>query len=165
MRYAGSAESPTGATAGSPLCGVYNIEAGSNFSLRRLIIGGRAGTDTLDSQQVTIGVARATNMGTVIGHEPVAPTNNNYSAPPTSLVAVVNSWEVNPTLETTPYLYELSFNTVGGSAALEWEPWVFTSQYDSGTDTETGIVLVNIGNDLPDEYLLTVSFDVESQSV
>lgn len=133
-----------------------NAVAGSanNFKARRVILGCIAGASVPTSQQVTVGVFRATARGTATTTTAFAALDPRSAASVSTGLDTV--WSTPPTLATNP-LARLSFNTQSGMdiPAEQLEEWIC----DQGT--ANGIAFENLTNALPSGHSLTLTFEGE----
>jgi hypothetical protein len=133
-----------------------NLVAGAaaNFKLRRVIVGCRAGAAVPTSQQLEIGVFRATARGTA------TTTVTGLALDPRSGASVATGvdtvWSVNPTLAANP-LARPTFNSQSGMdiPAELLEEWIC----DQGT--ANGIAFQNIANALPASHLYVLTLEWE----
>ncbi len=167
-RYLSTAESSTALVATAPSGGSANalfaslvgsVVAGQPLKLRRITLGVRAGTGAPTSQQVTVGLVRQTARGTQTttnGPKALDGSNGATASSPGLDVA----WSTVPTATwTSPYLYEVSFNT---QAAVDL-PFELLEELTiaPAASNANGIAFFNIGNTLPTSHLYTLSVEWE----
>ena len=152
-RFKASVESST-ALAATTVFG--NLVAGSaaNFKLRRATVGVRAGASVPTSQQLTIGVFRATARGTA-----TATTTGTAMDPRSAASAITGldtTWSATPTLAASP-IAKWSFNSQSGlDLPIEAMEEMICDQ-----GTANGIAFQNIGNALPTGHLYTLDLEWE----
>lgn len=136
-----------------------NIVAGASvgYKLRRLIIGVLAGAATPTSQQVTVGITRATARGTQTAT--TTPNKMDPNSGASGITGVDTTWSVAPTFTATPAaaLAEPTFNTQSGYDA----PWELLEELVAAAGTANGIVLYNVNNALPASHLFVVTIEHE----
>lgn len=161
MRWAVAVESAAGLAAGAAIADVYPVLAGSSngppaLSVRRLVVGGY-GTATVQQMSVTVSQA---NEGGALNSFVLQPLDSGAQAYSANLTLgrASTSFSPDPTAGGEP-LYELTFSTVGGSAALAWDRGEFVIPYLGGGGLS--MCLYNTGAAAPSTYLFTASFEVE----
>ena len=152
-RYSQTVESATALVAGVTFA---NLVAGSanNFKLRRVKLGCRAGTGAPTSQQVTVGIFRATARGTA------SSTSAGLALDPRSAASVSTgldtAWSVNPTLAAAP-IDKISINDQSAADV----PYELLEEMICDQGTANGLAFQNIGKALPTGHLLTLSVEWE----
>lgn len=155
-RYKTVVESAAALAAGAPFANIVPGVAVA-YKLRRLIIGVRAGAVVPSSQQVTLGITRATARGTQTAT--TTPNRMDPNSPAPSITGVDTTWSVNPTFTATPAaaLAEPTFNSQSGYDM----PYELLEELISGVGVANGIVLYNVGNALPASHLYVVTIEHE----
>jgi hypothetical protein len=128
--------------------------ASNNFKVRRAILGCIAGASVPTSQQVSVGVFRATARGTQTASTAFAALDPRSAA--SASTGLDTAWSTPPSLAANP-LVRLSFNTQSGMdvPAELIEEWIC----DQGT--ANGIAFQNLTNALPSGHSLTLTLEVE----
>jgi len=145
------------ATVGGLFAALVLTVATSNFRMRRLTFGVRAGVGAPTSQQMSIAIIKTTARGTQTTTATANKLDSNSFA---TSVAVDSAWSTTPTLPGTAvanYSYEVSFNTQSG-VDLPWE--LLEELYVSG-GTGNGFAFFNVGNALPTAHLYTMAAEWE----
>lgn len=136
-----------------------NIVSGASvgYKLRRLIIGVLAGTGAPTSQQVTVGITRATARGTATAT--TTPNKMDPNSGAAGITGVDTTWSTNPTFTSTAAaaLAEPTFNSQSGYDA----PWELLEELVVAAGTANGIVLYNVNNNLPTAHLYVVTIEHE----
>lgn len=161
-RYYATAESTTALVATAPSGASANALFASlvgsttlTLKLRRVTLGVRAGTGAPTSQQVTVALARQTARGTQTGTNAGKPLDPGASAVASSPGLDI-TWTTVPTATwTSPYLYEVSFNT---QAAVDL-PYELLEELliQPAASNANGIAFFNVGNALPTAHLYTIT--------
>lgn len=153
-RYKATVESSAALAAAPTTFGNLVAGASANFKLRRLIIGVRAGASVPTSQQVTVGIARATARGTSTA------TATTVAMDPRSVATAITgldiTWSVAPTVAAN-FLAKPTINT---QSAMD-VPWEFQEELICDQGTANGIAVQNVGNALPASHLYVCSFEWE----
>lgn len=127
--------------------------AGSGCKLRRITGGVVAGATTPTSQQVVIGVNRATSAGTT----PTAITAHKLDPnSPAAAMTPDSAFATPPTLTATDQ-FTIPFNTQSGFDL----PWEQLEEWVISAGTANGIALVNRVNALPTSHSYVVSIEWE----
>ena len=152
-RYKTAVESAAAVGAGVTFA---NVPAGTTggYKLRRVILGVRAGAGVPTSQQLTVGIRRATARGTAtttVAHERMDPGSVPAVSPGIDTV-----WSVNPTLAAATLL-AASFNSQSGVDL----PIEAMEELLAAAGNANGLALVNVGNALPASHLYTVTLEIE----
>lgn len=155
-RYKTVVESAAALAAGAHFANIVG-GASAGYKLRRLIIGVRAGAGVPTSQQLTLGITRATARGTA--STTVTPNKMDPNSPAAAITGVDIAWSVAPTFTATPAaaLAEPTFNSQSGYDA----PWEMLEELFSTAGTANGILLYNVGNVLPASHLYVVTIEHE----
>lgn len=160
-RYNSTVESTTAIVATAPSGGSANalfanlvLTAASTLKMRRVTLGVRAGTGAPTSQQVTVAVVRTSARGTQTTAQTPGKLDPNSAA---SNASCDVAWSTVPTATwTSPYMYEVSFNTQSG-VDLPWELLEELIVQGSGN----GLAFFNVGNALPTSHLYTMALEWE----
>ncbi len=167
-RYISTAESgtalvataPSGASANALFAALVGSPvAGAPQKLRRVTLGVRAGTGAPTSQQVTVALARYTARGTQTatnGPKAIDGSNGATAGSP----GLDITWTTVPTATwTSPYLYEVTFNT---QAAVDL-PFELLEELTivPAASNANGIAFFNVGNALPTSHLYTLAVEWE----
>lgn len=155
-RYITVVESAAALAAGAPFANVVPGAAVA-FKLRRVVIGVRAGAGVPTSQQVTVGITRATARGTQTATS--TPNKMDPNSPPSAITGIDTAWSVNPTFTATPAaaLAEPTLNTQSGYDM----PWELLEELFSGVGVANGLLFYNVGNALPASHLYVVTIEHE----
>ena len=152
-RYGITVESVTALGAGTTFANLVP-GASNNLKLRRVKLGCRAGTGAPTSQQITVGIFRATARGTA------STTTTGLALDPRSAASVStgvdSAWSVNPTLAANPF-DKISINDQSAADV----PYELLEEVICDQGTANGIAFQNIGNALPTGHLLTLSLEWE----
>jgi hypothetical protein len=150
------ATAPSGGSANA-LFANLNASANAGYKLRRLTIGVRAGTGAPTSQQLTVGLVRTTARGTATTTTPPKAMDPN-SLQTSSITGLDVAWSAVPTATwTSPYLYEVSFNSQSGVDL----PFELLEELICPTGIANGIAFINVGNALPSSHLYSLSVEHE----
>jgi hypothetical protein len=128
--------------------------AGVAFKLRRVTIGVIAGTSAPTSQQLKVGINRATARGTA-----TTTTAGNKMDPKTAasgITGVDTVWSTPPTLASAD-CYSIPFNSQSAGDL----PFEGVEEFQSDTGTANPIVLVNRSNALPTSHKYSVTVEWE----
>lgn len=155
-RYVTVVESAAALAAGAPFANLVPAAA-VGFKLRRVIIGVRAGAGVPTSQQVTVGITRATARGTATTTQ--TPNKMDPNSPAASVTGVDVAWSANPTFTATAAaaLAEPTLNTQSGYDM----PWELMEELVGAVGVGNGLVLYNVGNALPASHLYVVTIEHE----
>src|SRR5882672_202695 len=151
-RFSAQATSTVAGAAGLNFLGLF-AGATAGAKLRRVTLGTIAGATTPTSQQLQIGVYRATATGTA-GSSPVVAQLDPNSGP--ALCTVGANFSAGPTLAANAS-WLIPFNTQS-SVDLPWElleEWVITK------GTANGLVFQNQTNVLPAGHAILASIEWE----
>jgi hypothetical protein len=150
------ATAPSGASANALFA---SLVAGANagYKLRRITLGVIAGTGAPTSQQVSVGLVRATARGTAtttVAPKAIDPNSLQTS----SITGLDTAWSTVPTATwTAPYLYQVTFNTQSGVDL----PFELLEELICSVGTANGIAFINVGNALPTSHSYTLSVESE----
>jgi|SRR5215831_2569534 len=166
-RFGASVESQTAQAAGSPVTTTFNgyfaalvSGASCNFTLRRLVIGVRAGAAVPTSQQMTIEVRRQTVRVAGTGFSTVTGINFDPRGPASAItgIDITTATTAGTTGPTTGLaIKKLTFNTQGTLDV----PFETLNEFLCDQGTANGIAFVNIGNALPASHLFTLDAEWE----
>lgn len=134
-----------------------NIDSAAavGFKLRRVTLGVRTTTAVVPtSQQVTVGIVRATARGTSTATTAGAKMDPNTAA--SGITGVDTTWSTPPTLAAA-CSYEVTFNTQSGVDL----PFELLEEFACAVGTANGIAFTNIANALPTNHLLTLAVEWE----
>jgi hypothetical protein len=153
-RYSTTVESAA-ALAAAPTT-FANIVAGAsaNFKLRRVMIGVRAGATTPTSQQVTVGIARATARGTQTANQAGIAIDPRAAA--SVITGVDTTWSTPPTVAAA-FIAKPTLNT----QSMADVPWEFTEELQCDQGTANGIAFQNVGNALPTAHFFVITLEWE----
>jgi len=153
-RFKVTTESAAALAAAPTTFGNLVAGASANYKLRRIIIGVRAGASVPTSQQVTVGIARATARGTQTGNSAGIPMDPRSGA--SVITGLDFTWSGNPTVSAN-FLAKPTINT---QSAMD-VPWEFQEELICDQGTANGIAVQNVGNALPASHLYVLSFEWE----
>lgn len=155
-RYVTVVESAAALAAGAPFANVVP-GAAVGYKLRRVVIGVRAGAGVPTSQQVTVGITRATARGTATTTQ--TPNKMDPNSPAASITGVDVAWSANPTFTATPAaaLAEPTLNTQSGYDM----PWELMEELFAAPGVANGLVFYNVGSALPASHLYVVTIEHE----
>lgn len=136
-----------------------NVVAGASmgFKIRRCIIGVLAGTGAPTSQQVCVGITRATARGTATATSTPGKMDPNSGA--AAITGVDTTWSVAPTFTATPpaSLAQPTFNSQSGYDM----PLELLEELFCALGTANGILFYNVNNALPASHLYVVTLEHE----
>lgn len=145
------ATAPSGASANALFAALVS-GASMGLILRRLILGVRAGTGAVTTQQCSVAIIRTTARGTATTTQTPQKVDPNTAA--SASTGVDTAWSAVPTATwTAPYLAEISFNAAGGADI----PFEGPDGLRVTLASANGLALVNIGNALPASHLYTAT--------
>lgn len=151
-RFQAQVVSAAAAASGTNFLGWFG-SASNGGKLRRVTLGTIAGATTPTSQQLQVGVFRATALGTT--STLYTPTQLDPNSAPAGCVTPT-VWSVQPTLGATAS-WLIPFNTQS-SVDLPWElleEWVITKGVGNG------LVFQNMTNALPSGHSIVASIEWE----
>lgn len=155
-KFVTSVESAASLAAGAVIA-VFHPNTEETACLRRLLIGGR---EASSPGQVSVGIGLSSSVGSpgVGSHASrlglgEALGNGGSS----SYGNAIGVFSVDPGYTPSP-LYELSFNTEGGTEKLAWEADEFACTND--VNNNVGFLLYAV-NAVPSGFFYTVTFEVE----
>jgi len=167
-RFKASTESQAALAAGAPVTTTFNgwfaalvAGAAANFKLRRCHLGVRAGAAVPTSQQVSVGVYRATGRTVGTGFA----TKTGIAMDPRSAASAVTGLDYStaatagttgPTIGAEA-MERLTFNTQSGYDV----PWELLEELIADQGTANGIAFVNLANALPASHLYTIDVEWE----
>lgn len=168
MRWSVAVESPAGLSAGAAIASAGGAQISADgpypgFAIYKIVVGGR-GTST--SQQVSVAVSAPESPGSpetytwVQALDPMAAVVQQGSMAGGYVGYAAGSFSTDPAAAP---LYEVSFNTMGGSAVVDLQEAPLVIPYVSGGSYHTSqsvVALTNVGAAVPDDYLFTVTFEV-----
>ena len=126
---------------------VANTAAG--FKLRKIRLGLIYNTTTPNSQQITIGVYRATARGTATNFK--TGIQNDPNSPVSAITGLDTQWSVNPTLALTN-LMQITFNSLAGYEI----PLEGIDELVCSLGTANGLAFVNMDNAIPSGHKLVL---------
>lgn len=150
------ATAPSGGTANA-LFANLNASATAGYKLRRVTLGVIAGVGAPTSQQVSVGLVRTSARGTATTtNAPKAIDPNSIQT--SSITGLDVAWSTVPTATwTTPYLYQITFNTQSGVDL----PFELLEELVCGIGVANGVAFINVGNALPTSHSYTLSVEHE----
>lgn len=149
-----NATAPSGATANQLFASLV-AGASAGFKLRRLQIGVRAGASAPTSQQLTVGIVRATARGTATTtYTPLALDPNS---PASQITGLDTAWSTVPTVGAWSAMWEMSFNSQSGLDL----PYELLEEFICTKGAANGLCFINIGNPLPTNHLYTMTTEHE----
>jgi hypothetical protein len=167
-RFAAAVESQAAQLAGVPVTTTFNgyfaavvAGASTNFRLRRIGIGVRAGASVPTSQQMTVACYRqsvrptSTGFSTVVGLN-LDPRGTASLASGVDITTAATANTTGPTIGANP-LARWSFNT----QSFQDLPYELLEELTCDQGTANGLAFVNIGNALPASHLFTLSVEWE----
>ena len=155
MRFNRSVESSAALASGTTFA---NVVGGSTagFKIRRVQLGVRTSSAVVPtSQQVTVGISRATARGTQTTNNAGLPMDGNWSAA-SNITGVDSAWSINPTVSSN-YNYEPTFNTQSGADL----PFELLEELVSAPGTANGIAFTNVGLALPASHFIVLGVEWE----
>lgn len=130
-----------------------HASAGNGYKLRRVTLGVVAGAATPTSQQVTVGINRATNAGTT----PTAATMHKLDPnSPAAGATAASAFATAPTLTATDQ-YRVSFNSQSGVDL----PWELLEEFIVSAGAANGLAFINRDNALPASHSFVISIETE----
>lgn len=128
--------------------------AGNGFKLRRVTLGVVAGATVPTSQQIVVGINRATNAGTTPGGGMTPGKLDPNSAAAGTVFST--TFGTPPTL-TANDQFRVAFNSQVGMDL----PWEFLEEFAVAFGTTNGLAFVNRDNALPASHKLVLSAEIE----
>jgi hypothetical protein len=152
-RYNASVESAAALAADTGFAWINPVST-CGFKLRRVTVGVLAGTGAPTSQQIELGIARATNAGTTPGGT-VTPAKMDPNSAAASCT-FATTYATPPTV-TSPDQYKVAFNSQSGVDL----PWELLEEFIVAASTNAGLAFINRTNALPAAHKLVLTVEWE----
>lgn len=127
--------------------------ANNGYKLRRVTLGCVAGTGAPTSQQLVVGINRATNAGTTPTAGTVHKLDPNSAAAGSTFAT---AFATAPALTATD-AFRLAFNSQSGVDL----PWELLEELVVSVGTANGLAFMNRDNALPTSHKLVLSCEIE----
>lgn len=151
-RYSFSVQSGAALAANTGFAWI-NAGANNGFKLRRVTIGVVAGTSPPTSQQMVVGINRATSAGTTPTAVTIGKLDPNSGAANST---AASAFATPPTLTATDQ-FQIAFNSQSGADI----PWEALEEFVCASGTANGFAFVNRVNAMPASHSYVIDVETE----